>query len=135
MKRLAVLVVFSLILCACRSPTPRSVEVTAEVPEHPVRLFAPQRYRVAYRVSGSAQEASVSFVDAVGDTERLERVRLPWGHSLVVDEESSLHISAQNRGEQGTVTCRIELNGRSLDMSTSSGAHAIASCGGRAGPD
>lgn len=72
------------------------------------------------------------FEDAQRGRERLERPRLPWQHSMGVSEESSLFVSAQNRGERGIVTCELELNGRSQKTSTASGAHATARCSGRA---
>ncbi|MFC5268407.1 hypothetical protein ACFPJ1_40410 [Kribbella qitaiheensis] len=42
-----------------------------------------------------------------------------------------LYISAQNKGEAGSITCRIEVNGKVIDEATSSGAYKIASCQGK----
>lgn len=42
-----------------------------------------------------------------------------------------LYISAQNKEETGSITCRIEVNGKVVDEATSSGAYKIASCQGK----
>lgn len=117
-----------------RSDRPMVVP-TVDVPELPIRLIAPARYNITYRVSGSARGASVTFENAQGGTEQFERVSPPWNHTMVVDEGSFLYLSVQNQGEHGSVTCEIELNGRSWRKSSSTGGYVIASCSGSAGEE
>jgi hypothetical protein len=109
------------------------VVATVEVPEPPSGLSAPARYEVTYRVSGSAREASVTFENARGGREQLERVRPPWEYSMRVDEGAFLFVSAQNEGDRGSITCEIEVDGRIRETFSSSGTHVIASCIGSAG--
>ena len=42
-----------------------------------------------------------------------------------------VYISAQNKDEYGSVTCRITVDGEVVSENTSSGAYGVASCEGR----
>lgn len=42
-----------------------------------------------------------------------------------------LYISLQNKAAAGSVTCRIEVDGKKIDEATSSGAYKVVSCVGR----
>lgn len=41
-----------------------------------------------------------------------------------------LYISLQNKAAAGSVTCRIEVDGKKVDEATSSGAYVVVSCVG-----
>jgi hypothetical protein len=43
----------------------------------------------------------------------------------------SLYLSLQNSEDAGSVTCRIEVNGKVVDEATSSGAYKVATCVGK----
>ena len=72
-----------------------------------------------------------------GNTEQASNRSVPLG----TDDRNGLHIgtmgcgafvyiSAQNQGESGSVKCRIEVDGVTLEQATSTGAYVIASCSG-----
>lgn len=44
---------------------------------------------------------------------------------------SQLYFSMQNKEAYGTVTCRIVVDGKTVDEATSSGGYAIATCQGQ----
>ena len=92
----------------------------------------PQSYSVEYKVSGSANSASITYSNAQGGTEQ-QKINLPWSKSFTVTSGSFLYISAQNEGDSGSVTCQILVNGSVYKTSTSSGAYVIADCSGSAG--
>lgn len=51
--------------------------------------------------------------------------------SFLFKRGASLYISVQNKAAAGSVTCRIEVDGKEIDKATSSGAYKIASCVGK----
>lgn len=91
--------------------------------------------RVTYRVKGTARSAMLTYRNAQGGTEQRDVV-LPvdsaWEASFEVGEGAFLYVSAQNRGEAGSLTCEILVNGRSLTTSTSDGAYVVSTCDGTA---
>ena len=85
---------------------------------------------VTYHIEGTAQTVDITMQNSSGDTEQFAAtlpVRLPMG---CMDGDFA-YISAQNRGETGTVECRIT---RGLNppvvvaQASSSGAFKIATC-------
>lgn len=51
--------------------------------------------------------------------------------STLFKRGASLYISLQNSEAAGSVTCRIEVDGKKVDEATSSGAYKIATCQGQ----
>jgi len=93
---------------------------------------APTTYRVTYKVTGTASQASLTYRNEQGGTEQT-KVRIPWQESLTVKRGAFLYLSAQNEGKSGSVTCEIWVDDVKWKESTSSGAYVIASCSGSAG--
>lgn len=87
-------------------------------------------YHITYRISGTAPSASLTYQNAGGDTEQKD-VRVPWNVSFDARAGQFVYLSAQNKGEYGTIICEILLNGTQVKTSTSEGAYKIASCSGR----
>lgn len=99
-------------------------------PSEPV---APTTYNVEYRLSGSAESASVTLENAQGHTE-LKDVSIPWQPAgFEARSGQLLYISAQNNGWTGSITCEILVDGQPWQTTTSIGEFAITSCSGLAG--
>ncbi|WP_104081362.1 DUF2510 domain-containing protein [Cryobacterium sp. Y11] len=89
--------------------------------------------RATYFVEGTATSASIT-ASRVSGTEQ-NTVMIPMrnsdgelGLAHTSEPGASLYIAAQNRGETGAVTCRIELDGVVVSENTSSGGYTIATC-------
>jgi hypothetical protein len=91
-------------------------------------------YSVTYKVTGTASRVSLTYENAQGGTEQTS-ARIPWDKSFTTGRGNFLYISAQNKGEIGSVTCQIWVDGVKWRESTSYGAYAITTCSGRAGED
>jgi Mycobacterium membrane protein len=87
-------------------------------------------YTVQYQVQGTAKGASLTYQNAGGDTEQKD-VSVPWAVSLTMREGHFVYVLAQNKGETGTITCKILLDGVVVKTAESSGAYKIASCSGK----
>lgn len=81
---------------------------------------------IAYKISGSASSAMMTYTTPSGQEQTTKSI--PWHKSFEAKDGELLSISAQNKGESGTVTCQIAVDGRIVKKATSSGAYAIASC-------
>jgi hypothetical protein len=86
------------------------------------------RHHVAYRVTGSATEVTVTYRNDKGGTQQGD-VRLPWEATFDLGKPGVLlYVSAQNRGVSGSVTCEILVDGVSRTNATSTGAYVMAEC-------
>ncbi len=85
---------------------------------------------VGYNVTGNAQRADLTYTNASGGTEQIE-VNVPYGKSFTMKRGSFVYISAQNKGDFGSINCEILFNSQSYKKSTSSGAYKIATCSGK----
>jgi hypothetical protein len=84
-------------------------------------------HAIVYRVGGSASSASsISYITGDGQ-EQQTNVRVPWKRSLKVKGFASASLSAQNAGG-GSITCEIDVDGKTVKRSTSSGSYAVVSC-------
>ena len=84
-------------------------------------------FKVTYRVKGTAGSVMLTFRDPQRGTVQ-RSARLPWEVSFDARDGAFLHVSAQNEGADGSVTCEIEMDGESRTISTSTGAYVIADC-------
>lgn len=84
-------------------------------------------HTIVYRVGGTATSASsVSYITGDGQ-EQQTGVHLPWKRSLKVKGFASASLSAQNAGG-GSITCSIDVDGKQVKRSVSSGSYAVVSC-------
>lgn len=97
---------------------------TSQAPAYTATQSAPMR--VTYEVDGTAHEASLTYHTETGGTEQRD-VSLPWQTTFTADEGTFLYLSAQNRGEFGTVIAKIRVNAITVKESRSEGAYKIAS--------
>jgi len=81
---------------------------------------------VEYRISGSTDRASLTYVTNTGGIEQ-RTVNLPY--SIIYHEfdyRDFHYISAQNERDNGSVTVSIYSDDRLVESATSSGAYVIA---------
>lgn len=88
---------------------------------------------VHYFVEGSASSADITMQRAQGTEQASINVPLtsesgPGFRTGCYPNDTFVYISAQNRGESGTIECRIEADGETISQARSSGAYAIAQC-------
>ena len=116
-----------------RAPSPPRVVATRIPTRRPTSVFdvPPEVY---YVVEGTASSVSITLINAQGGTEQ-DDVPVPYKQQVRLDWGDFAFISAQNRGERGSVTCQILVNGDVWRESTSSGAYKIATCSGAVGID
>ncbi|TFD10072.1 DUF2510 domain-containing protein [Cryobacterium sp. TMT1-2-2] len=127
---IAIVIAFATALSSPDSTSSRSADTRAIPAEPPAPAPA---LRATYFVEGTASSASITASSGTG-TEQHD-VKLPMtntdgeiGVSHTTAPGAFLYISAQNRGDRGTVTCKIIVDGVTVSENTSSGAYGIASC-------
>lgn len=86
-----------------------------------------QNWSVQYRVTGTARSADITISVPGGGTEQ-HPVSIPYtSPAYTFKGMDHAYISAQNKGEYGSVTTEIVVNGSTLRRASSSGAYTIAS--------
>ncbi|MCS5722548.1 hypothetical protein N1028_11345 [Herbiconiux sp. CPCC 203407] len=91
---------------------------------------------LVYQVEGTGSDVDITYTisaDGVETTEQVTSQRLPFEEDFDVafggaDTYASYTLTAVNGADDGTVICRIILDGRILVEQESSGAYATASC-------
>lgn len=86
---------------------------------------------VIYRITGTATSTDLTYELPLGSQQE-QRRPVPWEKSFTASTGEFLYISAQNRGEYGTVRCQIMVDGRTIQDAESKGGYTIASCSGSA---
>src|ERR1041385_6771723 len=82
-------------------------------------------YKVTYRVDGNGH-ASLTYANATGGTEQ-HTVKLPWTITFNGQYGEHLYLSAQDKGDNSSVTASISVNGRIVKDATSTEEYGIAS--------
>ena len=120
-------------VAACKTTTPSGPNITATPPTvastpktHKSTGLPAGTHRVTYRIGGTASRAMITYVTPSGEEQR-NGAHVPWHKTLKVKDFGMASISAQNSGS-GTITCEIDVDGKTVKRSKSSGAYAIASC-------
>ena len=83
-------------------------------------------HAVTYKIGGSASRALVTYSTPSGQ-EQQNGAHVPWKRSMKAKDFDVLAVSAQNSGS-GTITCEIDVDGKVVKRSKSSGAYAVVSC-------
>jgi hypothetical protein len=85
---------------------------------------------VVYQVDGTAGTADVTYLTRGGE-EQQNGTLLPFAKHMTDSEAGSLlSLVAQSKSPDGSVTCRIVVDGRVISEHTSSGGYAVVSCDG-----
>jgi hypothetical protein len=119
------LALVAVMLCACGSTKSNAPVGSSTV-------------QVVYFVEGTTKIADLTLETATG-TKQENDVDVPVktksglvGLHVTMPSGGFVYISAQNKQETGTISCRIEADGIEIASNESSGAYAIAQCDGRA---
>ena len=115
----AVIVAAALAGCSSTAPASRTTPV-----------------QVKYEVEGTASSVDITIETPSGTSQGSDKsvpLRTDAGNGITLSfpRGSFVYISAQNQGEDGTVTCRITVDGEVVSENTSSGAYSIATCDGQ----
>jgi hypothetical protein len=92
---------------------------------------AEKQTRVVLEAEGSGGAAHADITYSFGrDFGQANGRSLPWRQtaSRKVSGFDVISLDVQNTGEQGSVTCRISVNGKVVSSNTSTGPFAVASC-------
>ena len=90
----------------------------------------PTTTSVVYEIVGTAKSVSITLSNPTGGTEQYGNAKVPQSITYSDFKSDFLYISAQNNGEQGSVTVTIYVNGQAVKTATSSGAYVIATASG-----
>lgn len=88
-------------------------------------------HHVVYSVTGSARTSGLIDYVVAGGQQQVNGTALPWTFAQdVVARRSgaSVFVSAQNAGASGSISCEIDMDGKTVASNTSSGAYAVVSC-------
>lgn len=86
--------------------------------------------RVLYRVTGEGTKAAtISYMTETGGIEQINPASLPWQRYFQANPGTVLSLVAQNSNDGGSVTCEIEVDGKVVERSTSTGAYVMVTCG------
>lgn len=111
---------------------------TGEPTSVPVTSAASPPHVVFFAEGTGTKSAAVTMQSESGGTIQKD-VALPMGNATtgvpgvpsdLFKRGASLYLSLQNSEGFGSVTCRIEVDGKVVDSATSSGAYKIATCVG-----
>lgn len=112
------------------TPPPAAPAASAAPAPAPTKAAKPKlpagTHQIVYKVAGSASKAMVTYSTPSGQ-EQQNGARLPWRRSFKAKDFSVLSVTAQNSGS-GTITCEIDVDGKRVKASKSSGAYAVVSC-------
>lgn len=105
-----------------------------------VRALADERAprEVTYYVEGTVKYADMTMETPTGTSQQSADVPMTrksdgrQGISFEFGRGAFVYISAQNPGDSGYVTCRIEIDGVTVSENTSTSDYGIATCKGTA---
>jgi hypothetical protein len=106
---------------------------TRGTPQPPIGFLtvAPtNQHKVEYSIVGSASDVGITARNESGGTEQYE-VSLPFNHTFYTTAGEFVYLSAQKKGEDGTISVRIRVDGTLLQEATASSPYGIASASGR----
>lgn len=98
-------------------------------------LFSPGNattLNAKYEVTGPSMLVSLTYTNASGGIQQ-DEAAIPWNYSFTAKPGQFLSVSAQKKfGLQGTISCRIAVNGVQVQEASSNAEYGIASCSGSA---
>lgn len=86
-------------------------------------------YNVRYEVSGTASTIRATYTNATGATEQRD-VQGSWSLDLQVDAGKFLILRAVNPTAEGTVRCRLLIDGQVFKEGESTGGFKFVDCSG-----
>lgn len=109
--------------------TPNNATVSNPTPASTPFSMAPATRTVTYKVSGTASAVSLTYQTPQGSSVQID-ASLPWSVDQTFKDGDFAYVSAQNKGEDGTVTTEIYVDGKPWKSTTSEGAYKIADASG-----
>ncbi len=85
---------------------------------------------VEYRITGTAKSVDVTLSNENGETSQYRNITLPYSFAYSNFHDKKLHVSAQNRGDYGSVVVAIYIDGIFYKIVSSSGAFTTSSVSG-----
>ncbi len=85
-----------------------------------------QSATITYKVTGSASEALITYMNAQGGIEQVSS-KLPFEKKITVNYGTALSLVAQNQGG-GTITCEIWVGTDKVKTSTSTADFGVVTC-------
>lgn len=85
-----------------------------------------EEYLVELRVSGTASNVMITYMNAQKDIEQVADAKTPWSKTFKCTGNNYLSISAQNLAASGSVIVSIFVNGALANSAQSEGAYVIA---------
>ena len=98
----------------------------------PTPLPTPELATVRYDVYGPARATSITYNVSEGFSSAQDNdVAMPWSKTVKMQREATALpvLIAQNAGE-GSITCRITVDGTVVKSVTSKGPYAVVTCDG-----
>jgi hypothetical protein len=90
----------------------------------------PGTHVVEYSIEGPVRHVSITGRNAGGGTEQHE-VAVPYSKTLYVRGSFFAYLSAQKKGESGTIRVVIRVDGKILQQASASSPYGVASASGR----
>lgn len=128
----AIAFIAAMVLFMQRSADSTSTPPNSTSPTPTTSSDSKTEFRVKYEVTGTASSVSITIYNESGKTEQFNKVNLPWEKVIYVKPGGSIYLSAQNKGDIGSVTARIFVDGEVFKESTTTGAYGVASVSGTA---
>ncbi|MGH3731274.1 MAG: MmpS family transport accessory protein [Micromonosporaceae bacterium] len=90
---------------------------------------ATTKHTIVYEVTGDGSAHSITYASTdSGGTEQRTRAKLPWRKKTTSKGLwNSYHVVARNSAE-GSITCRISIDGKVVTENTSTGGYAVVTC-------
>jgi hypothetical protein len=88
---------------------------------------------VRYEVTGTARMIAITYQNNTGGTNQIDAT-VPWFLELNVQPGSFISVAARNKGNTGTLMCRILVDGKVFKSAESSGAYKLCICSGIISP-
>lgn len=123
---LPVVLILMVFFAYISNPTSNHVTDSSSGSNNPVMSAISTSHTVTYKIKGSASSVDVTYNNAQGGSQQIGNASVPWSQTFTADSGSFLYLSAQNKGESGTVETEIDVDGKPRKQSQSSGGYTIA---------
>lgn len=88
-------------------------------------------HHVVYAVTGNGRSSGLIDFVVPGGQRQVNGTALPWSYAQDVTAKgpgASVFVSAQNGAASGSISCEIDVDGKTAVSNTSSGAYAVVTC-------
>lgn len=89
-------------------------------------------HTVRYEVGGNAAQVALTYRNASGASEQRDD-QPPWSIEFAAETGAYLAVTAFNKTNSGTVSCKLYVDGRLVQEASSEGGYKLARCSALAG--